>query len=360
MMNKRSKKAMILRLTALAMVLLLLPAFALAEEEAKSSDDWVTFFLMCNEGMTNDGSNVGNTIMLVSMNPNSGKIRLMMFAWDTFVQYEGYDVPQLIGMPYRNVGPEGTMEVFNKNFGLDVNHFISLNYLNLATLIDDFGGVNADVTRAERNALNGMVDSKKWALQKQADSGLLSQLVVEMLAKEYYLNDYGPDTHLNGLQAVGYGWLQYDSVYNCCLREVEINANLFASVSTMIGDRVIFYDDDAEDIPETDDDRRIINLDQLTDEDIAYLLEQVEPIFQRSYNNMTEDEIIGIGLTLARISYESSRQGVDIFTGLATEVFPLEARDEYDVVAGTQGHLVDYEANGAAMKAFLFAEEDED
>ena len=359
MMKKRSMKATILRLTALVMAMLLLPVFALAEGEADSSDDWVSFFLMCNEGMTNDGSNVGNTMMAISMNPESGDIRLMMFAWDTFVNFEGYDVPQLISMPYRNVGPEGTMDVFNKNVGLDIHNYISLNYLNLATLIDDFGGVNVDISRAERNALNGMVQSKKASIQKQADSGLLSQLMVELLAKEYYLESYGPDTHLNGLQAVGYGWLQYDSVYNCCLRELNVNSDLFESASNTIGAKVVFIDDEA-DAPEADDDRRVVNLDHMTDEDIEFLLEQVQPIFQRSANNMSQEDIIRIGKALARASYVAAKQGSDIFDSLSTNVFPLEAKNEYDVVAGTKGHLVDYEANGAAMRQFLFGEDIED
>ena len=34
-----------------------------------------------------------------------------------------------------------------------------------------------------------------------------------------------------------------------------------------------------------------------------------------------------------------------------------EAKDPYDSVAGTGGHLVDYRKNSEAMKEFLFAEE---
>ena len=355
MMNKRTTISKVLRLVAMVLALVLLPVFALAED-APADDGWISFFLLCNDGMTNEGGNVGNTMMVVTMNPELGKIRLIMFAWDTFVEYEGYDLPQLIGMPYRNNGPEGTMEVFNQNFDMNIDRYISLNYLNLASLIDAYGGVNADISRAERNALNGMVASKKASIQKQADSGLLSQAVVEMLAQEYYLNSYGPDTHLNGLQAVGYGWLQYDSVYNCCLREAQINSHLFNSIATDVSERVAFYTDSA-DKPENIGTRRLINLDQMTDEDIAFLREIVDPIFQMSYNNMSEEDIIDITKTLARVGYEASRQGVNIFDSLKTDVFPLEATNEYDVVAGTQGHLVDCEANAKAMKEFLYPED---
>ena len=201
-LKNRLGKSLSLRLAALVLtVMLVLPSFALAENGGETSD-WVTFFLICNEGMTNEGGNVGSTMMVVGMNPEKGKIRLMMVTWDTFVQYPGYDTPQLISMPYRNDGPNGTMKVFDSNFGLSVERFLSLNFLNLASLIDTYGGVNVDVTRAERNALNGMVASKKEDIQDKVDSGLLTQIAIEMLANESYLNNYGPDTHLNGLQAV--------------------------------------------------------------------------------------------------------------------------------------------------------------
>ena len=355
-MKKHCTISKILRLFALTLALILLPTFALAEE-TPTGDDWVNFFLMCNEGMTNEGGNVGNTMMIVGMNPNTGKIRLMMFTWDTFVDYEGYDVPQLISMPFRNNGPEETMKVFDQNFNMNIDNFISLNYLNLASVIDAFEGVNVDVSRAERNALNGMVASKQWSLQQQADSGLLTQMAIEMLAKEYYLNEYGPNTHLNGLQAVAYGWLQYDSVYNCCQREVRVNADLFNSVAQSINERVVFYENDA-DYPEGINGRRVINLDEMSDDDVSFLRELVDPIFQMSYNNLSEEEIEGISLTLARLGYHASRQGVNIFDSLETKIFPLEALNKYDMVAGTEGHLVDAEANSAAMKAFLYKEDE--
>ena len=142
-------------LTAICMIPLATGAETVSQEER----EWVDFCLICNEGMSNTGGNAGNTMMIVSMNPQTGKIRLMMLTWDTFIQYAGYDVPQKIDMPYRNNGPEETMKVFNDNFNMDIQLFMSLNYLNMASLIDAYGGVTIDISRAERNALNDMVAS---------------------------------------------------------------------------------------------------------------------------------------------------------------------------------------------------------
>ncbi len=344
------------KLIALLLILCLLPILATAETaETVADSDWVTFLLICNEGMNNDKGNAGNTLMVAGMNPTKGQIRLMMFTWDTFIDYEGYDVPQKLDMPYRNNGPEEAMKVFNYNFGLNINHYLSLNYLNMASLIDEYGGITTDVTPAERDALNGMVGSKKIRLQEEVAAGQLSQTVIDMLAQEYYLNNFGPNTRLNGLQAVGYGWLQYDSVYNCCERDAKVVSGLFHSTANFMTDRVALYTD-ATGEPEDSFGRRPINLDNITDEDYTFIREMIAPIFDMSDNNMEENEITAITLSLARIAYQAEREGTDIMDLLRTTVLPLEATKPYDMVAGQQGHLVDKEKNIAAIKEFLYSD----
>lgn len=348
-------KTLLLKVMALAVALCLFSAAAAAE--STEQPEWASFLLICNEGMNNDQGNAGNTLMLVSMKPTTGAIRLASFTWDTFVDYEGYDVPQKLDMPYRNNGPEEAMKIFNDNFSTDLQIYMSLNYLNLANLIDYYGGVNVEVTRAERNALNGKVASKSESLKKQAGAGLLDQIMIDKLASEYYLEDYGPDTHLNGLQAVGFGWLQYDSVYNCCERDVEVIAALFDSSAKEIADLIALYTNESGE-PTDLEGRRPINLDEITDEDKAFLREAIAPMFDMSVNNLTEETIEAISLALARSAYEAARQGVNVFgsASLQTIVLPLEAEDPYDVIAGTQGHIVDKEANAQALQEFLYSE----
>ena len=197
-----------------------------------------------------------------------------------------------------------------------------------------------------------MVGSKKIRLQEEVAAGRLSQTVIDLLAQEYYLNDFGPNTRLNGLQAVGFGWLQYDSVYNCCERDVEVVASLFRSTANFMTDRIALYTDTTG-RPKDDFGRRAINLDNFTDDDYNFIRELIAPIFQMSDNNMTEEEIKTITLSLARIAYQAEREGTNIMDLIRTTILPLEATKPYDTVAGQQGHLVNKEANIAAIKEFL-------
>ena len=349
---RKNAAAQVIRLTALLLALCFLPAVSLAEGAENPDGDWVDFILICNEGMNNDKGNAGNTMMLVGINQRLGRINLLMFTWDTFIDYPGYDTPQKLDMPYRNNGADELVRVFNSNFGTNVQNYLSLNYLNLASLIDAFDGVTVDVTRAERNALNGMVGSKRNQLEEMVGRGLLSQLVIEGLASQYYLEEYGPNTHLNGLQAVGFGWLQYDSVYNCCEREMDVIAALFHSVGTAVRESVIFCTDESG-APENADSRRVINLDRVTEEDRAFLMKMMSPVFDMSYNNLSDDDIWTISQGLAHAAYLAARQGVNVFDHVGMKILPLEAKDEYEIIAGSKGHLVDKDANGAAIRQFL-------
>ena len=350
------RTSVLLKLLALAAALcLLLPAASFAEDTEK--DEWLNFLLLCNEGMNNDKGNAGNTVMVVAMNPGDGRIRLLGFTWDTFIEYEGYDVPQRLDMPFRNGGVEEVVNVFDANFNMDIHLFMSLNYLNLASMIDEYGGVNVDITRAERNALNGMVASKKIRLQDEVKGGLLTQAVIDMLASDYYLNEYGPNTHLNGLHAVGFGWLQYDSVYNCCMRESAVVGCMFNSVATTLDQKVVFYTDEYG-RPEEVRGKRIIDLDDVSEDDMVFLRKALSPIFDKAYHDLSGDNIDSIILTLARTAYLAKRQGVNLFERVELLVLPIEAREgkQYDVIAGAKGYIIDKEANMAAINEFLYAD----
>ena len=343
-------------ISALAAIVVAVCMTACAGAVSVDENGWYSFMLICNEGMNNDKGNAGNTVMVVSMNPENGLVRLMSFTWDTFIEYEGYDVPQRLDMPYRNGGAEELLKVFDDNFQMGIEKYLSLNYLNLAGLIDDYGGVNVDVTRAERNALNGMVASKKNQLQAQADTGLLTQIAIDLMAQEYQLDAYGPDTHLNGLQAVGFGWLQYDSVYNCCKREAEVIADLFESVQKDVAGKVRLYSNDVE-RPWDEDGRRIINIDEPSEEDIDFLMNEISPIFDKSYNNMSEEEIRETGMIIVRTAYNAAKEGVNIFEDVVHAVLPIEApKEEYTTIAGQQGMIIDVDANIAAINEFLYGE----
>ena len=349
-----------LPLLVLLIVAVWLPVscFAAPSKEAADAfsgqDGWMTFMLICNEGLNNHKGNAGNTHMVISMHPDKGCINLMIMAWDTFVDYKGYDVPQRLDMPFRTGGPEELLKVFNTYFGTDIRSYMSLNYLNLASLIDHFGGVEVDITRAERNALNDLVVSKKNQFQDQDESGFLGQAITELLTQECFLEEFGSQTHLNGLQAVGFGWLQYDSVYNCCQRDAKIIAALLRKVGAEVSRKVAFYTDESGE-PADAEGKRLINLDQMTHEDLMYLCREMAPVLEHSYNNLSEEDITAIFTATAKVFCPAVSSDVNTLEeGLKSTILPMEVLQPYDTIAGSRGHRIDVEANKEMMYNFLY------
>ena len=159
------------------------------------------------------------------------------------------------------------------------------------------------------------------------------------------------------MQAVGFGWLQYDSVYNCCMRESAVIGCLFNSVATSLDQKVVFYTDEYE-RPEEVRGKRIINLDGVSEDDMAFLRRALAPIFDKAYHNLSGENIDSIILTLARTAYLAKRQGVNLFERVEVLVLPIEAQEgkKYDIIAGAKGYIIDKEANTAAINEFLYAD----
>lgn len=333
---------------------LLLAAGGMAEELIdEPKDEWITFLLVCNEGMNNDSGNVGNTLMIMSMNPYQGIIKELAFLWDTFIQYPGYETAQLLDQPFRVDGPEESLKLFNENFQQDISSYLSINFLNLAEVIDTFGGVQANITRPERNALNGMVASKAENILTALTSIELDETQFQALVGQYYLSEYGPNTRVSGLQAVGYGWLQYDSIANCCSRQLEVIAELFFQMQRYIEQRTYFYRGD-EKPGESAAGKRAVSLDAISVDDHEFLMNLVSPVFDNSYHNLTDEQIWGIIETILYTAYSDEQQKESAYSTVQMAILPLEYENERMRIGGIGGLVVDYEANRDEIEKFLY------
>ncbi len=344
----------ILLMVVLCLLLTGVPGAGIAQEEEAPTGEWVDFVLICNEGMLNTGGDVGNTIMIVSMNPETMTIKLLSILWNVFIDYPGYETMQLLERPFRVNGPDEVVRLLNLNFNQHFESYLSINFMNLAGLIDDFGGVKVDVTRGERNALNGMVASKVKSAQTALSSLELDENMYQNLLETNFLADFGVDTHLNGLQAVGYGWLQYDTVYNCCQRELAVITSLFEMMRDYLVERVQLYS--GSEAPEDGDPtKRQINKDNITDEDRAYVLQLLSPLVDRSFNNLSREQIDGIIETILRSTDDERALFPLVIINTLPEVSPLSGGEPpTTMIGGVNGIVVDLDAARLFVNTFLF------
>lgn len=184
---------------------------------------------------TRSSSFSGNSdvIMILTVDNRHHSLKMTSIMRDTRVPIEGdgfngyvdnWDTK--INAAYSEGGPELAIRTLNQNFGLDIEGFVTINFVNMAAIVDAFNGVEMDITAEEKAEINkNLWDlSHEAAEQKELDRslGTYNELnYPEIVSTDYFLDRDGyvdwvtsdnfEDEHclLNGNQAVAYGRIRY-------------------------------------------------------------------------------------------------------------------------------------------------------
>lgn len=89
-----------------------------------------------------------DSMMLVSFNKNEGKSTIISFLRDSLVDIDGYGKSRL-GHTYAYGGVGLTINTLNKQFGLDIQNYVTINFDNLVNIIDELGGIEVTLTEEE-------------------------------------------------------------------------------------------------------------------------------------------------------------------------------------------------------------------
>lgn len=190
-------------------------------------DDSVTNIALFGVDARNDDfSGQSDVIMILTVDNKHGKLKLTSILRDTRVPIEGetlkgeyIDESAKINAAYEEGGPELAIRTLNRNFGLNIQNYVTVNFAHMAAIVDAFGGVDVDLTEEEVLAL----DRNLWNLsqevlrqaEKDREKGETRQY--PLVENEDYIRDIaggldleygayeGGRYHLNGNQAVAYG-----------------------------------------------------------------------------------------------------------------------------------------------------------
>ena len=156
-----------------------------------------------------------DAIMVLSLDRVHGKVKLTSIARDSYVQIEGRGWDKL-NHAYAYGGPQLAVKTLNQNFGLDIRDFVTVNFAQLAQIIDYAGGVTVNVSEAERDVANTYIEElNHLSIQTDPITGT-------------------GDLRLTGGQAVAYARNRYTgSDLDRTDRQREILEGLFQSALTM-------------------------------------------------------------------------------------------------------------------------------
>ena len=127
-----------------------------------------------------------DTIIIASVDKKNNVVKLTSILRDSYVAIEGHK-NQKITHAYAFGGAELAIKTINQNFGMNITDYATINFYKLADAIDILGGIDIEVTEAERKHLNDIGDDENPDFN--------------------YLDEAGT-VHLNGEQAVVYARLR--------------------------------------------------------------------------------------------------------------------------------------------------------
>lgn len=114
----------------------------------------IALFGLDSRGGEIDGGVQSDCIMIASINNETDDVKIMSVYRDTLLnQSEGYY--EKANSAYNTGGPEGAISMLNRNFDLDIQNYVSVNFNALVDAIDILGGIEVELTAEEAFWCNG-------------------------------------------------------------------------------------------------------------------------------------------------------------------------------------------------------------
>ncbi|MBR5931365.1 MAG: LCP family protein [Lachnospiraceae bacterium] len=137
-----------------------------------------------------------DTIMIVSINQDRNGVKLISVLRDSKVPIKGYE-PQKINAAYQLGQASLAIDTLNDNFHLKLRNYITVDFAQMISLIDQINGVDIELTKEEANIVNEQNPYEEYVHEGQC--------------------------HLNGAQALSYSRIRsIDSDYDRANRQQNV------------------------------------------------------------------------------------------------------------------------------------------
>lgn len=134
-----------------------------------------------------DSGTRSDAIMIMSVDPARSSIKLVSLMRDSYVDVPGYGKTKLCHA-YGYGGAQLMMETINENFDMDITEYMTVDFAQMASIIDGVGGVTVTLTEDELAETNKFIDEYCW------ENDMPTQRI-----------EAAGEQKLNGIQAMTYG-----------------------------------------------------------------------------------------------------------------------------------------------------------
>jgi len=123
-------------------------------EEITGDIDITNIALFGVDSREHDDTGRSDALLIMSVDKVHGKIKLTSIARDTRVYLSDRGSYDKITHAYAYGGPEMSIKTINQNFKTNIKEYVTVNFDQLATVINALGGVTITITEAERVSAN--------------------------------------------------------------------------------------------------------------------------------------------------------------------------------------------------------------
>lgn len=182
----------------------------ITEERAAQSDAKITNYALFGVDTRDMSADSGRSdaILILTVDEKHNVIKMTSILRDSKVPIEGHG-EQKITHAYALGGPTLAIKTINQNFDMDIKDYVTVNFSQMAEIVDSVGGITMDLTPSEAAQINEMTPDA----QKLQGSGSME---------------------LNGDQAVAYSRIRkIDSDNARADRQKEVLSAVFRKIASL-------------------------------------------------------------------------------------------------------------------------------
>ncbi len=131
------------------------------QQKLDSYRNVVIYGIDANSNDYEDG--YSDSIIIASLNEDTGEVSLTSVYRDTYVEIEGYGLDK-ITQAYNWGGPELAMKTLNTNLDLNITEFVTVNFDAVEDIVDYVGGITIKIDSEEYSKIPGIYSPGTYTL----------------------------------------------------------------------------------------------------------------------------------------------------------------------------------------------------
>jgi len=113
-----------------------------------------------------------DTIMILHVDSKAQKAALLSVPRDLYVKIAGGTKSDRINASFASGGPQTLIQTIKENLGIQINHYMEVDFVGFRDIVNTVGGVNVYVPAPARDAMSGLDIKEPGCIRFDGDVGL--------------------------------------------------------------------------------------------------------------------------------------------------------------------------------------------